>query len=126
MGLLNFKDWLDQHDESSAFTRLRKDAALGLKPPIPGAAVNSRSTASPFEVEKLGDKKKKKKKKKKGKKKTFLDEAKKLEPVKHPEVDNWLDKIAGLKGDVDKSKEEKDKLDKEPKDKIKDKKDPRC
>lgn len=59
----DFLTWLSQKDESSAFTRLRKDAALGLKPKIPGASVHSRSTASPFETEKLGDKKKKKKKK---------------------------------------------------------------
>lgn len=65
MSLPDFVTWLQKQDESSAFTRLRKDASFGLKPEIPGASVHSRSTASPFETEKLGDKKKKKKKKRK-------------------------------------------------------------
>ena len=67
MGLPDFLTWIAQQDESSAFTRLRGDAALGLKPKIPAASTHSRSTASPFETEKLGDKKKKKKKKTKKK-----------------------------------------------------------
>jgi len=62
----DFHTWL-KANESSAFTRLRRDAALGLKPEISPASVHSRSTAHPFEVDKLDDKKKKKKKKKKSK-----------------------------------------------------------
>lgn len=61
MALPDFIDWLNKQDESSAFTRLRRDAALGLKPKIPAASVHSRSTAHPFEVDKLSDCKKKKK-----------------------------------------------------------------
>lgn len=61
MALVNFKNWLGQQ-ESSAFTRLRRDAALGLKPPIPAASVHSRSTGHPFEVVKLAKKGSKKKK----------------------------------------------------------------
>tara|TARA_Y100000034_G_scaffold43496_3_gene53103 strand:- start:26584 stop:26766 length:183 start_codon:yes stop_codon:yes gene_type:complete len=60
MALTDFLTWLHKQDESSAFTRLRRDAALGLKPPIAAASVHSRSTAHPFEVEELGDCKKKK------------------------------------------------------------------
>lgn len=47
--------------ESSAFTRLRRNAALGLAPPIPAAGINSRSTATPFEQSKLLKRNKKKK-----------------------------------------------------------------
>jgi hypothetical protein len=61
MALKKFRDWLD---ESSAFTRRRRDAALGLAPPIPDASMHSRSTASPFEVEQSKKGKKKKRKKK--------------------------------------------------------------
>ena len=64
--MIKFSTWLNQR-ESSAFTRLRKDAALGLKPPIPAASLHSRSTASDFEVKQLTSKKKKKKKKRKNK-----------------------------------------------------------
>ena len=65
----SFKDWLIAK-ESSASTRLRWDAALGLKPPIPDAAIHSHSTAAPWQVEKLkGKGVKKKAKKKKAKKK---------------------------------------------------------
>jgi len=60
----DFISWLQQQDESSAFTRLRSDAAKGLKPEIPAASVHSRSTASPFETKKLAKKGKKKAKKK--------------------------------------------------------------
>ena len=65
MKLISFSDWLSKKGwgESSAFTRLRRDAAFGLKPPISPAAVNSRSTASPFENKKLAKKKRRKKKK---------------------------------------------------------------
>ncbi len=60
---MSFKDYV-LTKESSAATRLRSDAALGLKPPIPDAMLHSRSTASPFEVEQIQKKNKKKKKKK--------------------------------------------------------------
>lgn len=61
--MIKFKDWLAIR-ESSAFTRLRQQAALGLAPPIPAASLHSRSTASPFQVSKLSKKKRKKRKKK--------------------------------------------------------------
>jgi hypothetical protein len=61
-----FKDWVDAK-ESSAFTRLRQNAALGLAPPIPQASLHSRSTATPFQAEKILKKKKKKKRKSKKK-----------------------------------------------------------
>lgn len=60
---MSFKDWVITK-ESSASTRLRRDAALGLKPPIPDAMIHSRSTASPFEVKSICKKNKKKSKKK--------------------------------------------------------------
>lgn len=65
--MTSFKDWIITR-ESSASTRLRWDAALGLKPPIPDASIHSHSTALPWQVDKLTKKKKKKKKSKKKKK----------------------------------------------------------
>ena len=62
--IMSFKDYV-LTKESSAATRLRRDAALGLKPPIPDAMLHSRSTASPFEVKEIQKKNKKKKKNKK-------------------------------------------------------------
>lgn len=56
-----FKNWLEAKlNESSPFTRRRRDAALGLAPPIPEAEINSHSTAAPWEQKKLKKKKKKK------------------------------------------------------------------
>ena len=68
MDAISFKDWI-LAQESSAFTRRRRAAALGLAPPIPAAAVHSRSTAHPFEVEMLVKTNKKPKSKKKRNKK---------------------------------------------------------
>jgi hypothetical protein len=64
MAIMKFSDWVLAR-ESSAFTRLRHAAALGLMPPIPDASINSRSTATPFEQESLKGKGKKKRKRKK-------------------------------------------------------------
>lgn len=50
--------------ESTAFTRERKQAALGLGPDIPDAEINSHDTAPPWQQELF--KKKHHKKKKKG------------------------------------------------------------
>lgn len=61
---ITFKEWLVAR-ESSAFTRLRNNAALGLAPPIPAAAIHSRSTASPFVVNNLTKKKKRRKRRRK-------------------------------------------------------------
>lgn len=63
MPLVKFSDWVIAK-ESSAFTRLRHAAALGLMPPIPDASIHSRSTASSFEVDSLKNKSRKKKSKK--------------------------------------------------------------
>lgn len=68
--MMTFSDWVAaQIKESSPFTRLRWDAALGLKPPIPDASIHSHSTAIPWQVPKLKKKKRKRKKKSKSKKK---------------------------------------------------------
>lgn len=68
MALLSYKEWKLLAKESSAFTRSREAAALGLGPKIPAASVNSRSTGSPFQVYKIaGDDAKKKKAKAKKK-----------------------------------------------------------
>lgn len=65
--MISFSDWIIAR-ESSASTRLRWDAALGLKPPIPDASIHSHSTALPWQVEKLKGKGIRKKKKHKRKK----------------------------------------------------------
>lgn len=62
--MISFKDWIITR-ESSASTRLRWDAAMSLKPPIPDASIHSHSTALPWQVEKLKGKGKKKRKRKK-------------------------------------------------------------
>jgi hypothetical protein len=61
MALIKYHDWLQQQQESSPQTRLRQDAALGLKPWQ--GSLHGKSTASPFQVSKLGCKKRKKKRK---------------------------------------------------------------
>lgn len=64
--MISFKDWIIAR-ESSPATRLRWDAALGLKPPIPDASIHSHSTALPWQVEKLKGKGIKKKRRKRRK-----------------------------------------------------------
>lgn len=57
-----FHDWL-KVKESTAFTRSRNAAALGIGPSIPDAEINSHDTARPW-VSKAIQKRNKKKKKK--------------------------------------------------------------
>jgi hypothetical protein len=66
--MMNFKDWLIAK-ESSASTRARNAAALGLMPLAVVGSINGRSTASPFELESITKKNKSNKKKKHKKKK---------------------------------------------------------
>jgi len=105
MALKSFKEFLAQR-ESSAFTRTRKQAMLGLGPDIPDASTHSRSTCDPTLLD-YKEKRKKKKKGKKKKKKMFdessdesLNEAKTPRPV-NKQIDKWLDAVDGLKKDVD-------------------------
>jgi hypothetical protein len=67
MALLSFKDWRASLGEASSSTRQRLGWAMGLYPP--NAGVMSRSTPSPFIMDKaekeFGTPKKKHKKKKK-------------------------------------------------------------
>jgi len=123
--MIKFSDWLITAKESSPFTRLRWNAAMGLAPPIPDASIHSRSTATPWMVEKL-TKKKKKKKKKKHEAAENIEEHK-VTPVKHKEIDNWLGEVdklktalASLKDVIAKKKKEKPEEKKdEPKDEKK-------
>lgn len=109
MGFISFSDWLLAR-ESSAFTRLRRDAALGLKPPIPSASVNSRSTASPFENEKLADKPKDKKKSKK--KKEMIE-------AKNNAIDSFLNAVGALRAELEKLKsDDSNKESDKPLDKV--------
>lgn len=83
--MIKFRDWLLAR-ESSPFTRTRKAAALGLGPSIPDAAINSRSTALPWEVEKIKKRNKKKRKKKKIKESNI-----------NLEIDGYLEKVEEIK-----------------------------
>lgn len=60
----SFNEWMRLR-EASAFTRSRRSAALGTGPSIPDAAINSRSTAAPWEKDRIVKRNKKRKKKKK-------------------------------------------------------------
>jgi hypothetical protein len=96
MAFMTFRDWILAH-ESSPHTRRRRNAALGLAPPIAEPSVHSRSTAHPFEVEKLVKDLKKKRKKKKKKDKMF-DEAKR---AKDPKVADFASRVEALKGELE-------------------------
>lgn len=110
--MISFKDWFAAR-ESSAFTRSRMMAALGLGPDIPLAAINSRSTAPPWMTEKLTKKKKKKKKSKK------IEEGKAQTP--NYSFDDIISKIIDVKklsDELNKKKQsEKDKKKTQPEEK---------
>lgn len=61
--MIKFNDWLLAR-ESSPATRTRNAAAKGTGPSIPDAAINSHSTASPWESKQIQKRNKKAKKKK--------------------------------------------------------------
>jgi hypothetical protein len=60
--MIKFNDWM-KLQESSPFTRARRQAALGLGPSIPDASINSHSTARPWEVKNIKKRNKKHKRK---------------------------------------------------------------
>lgn len=91
MALLNFKTWW----ESSAFTRARREIALGLRTPVGMGSLHGRSTASPSETQAISKIVKRKKSKKK--------------KIENNQIDSWLGQIEGLKQDVDKLKSTLDK-----------------
>ena len=68
MALLKYNEWRRGQEESSAFTRARREIALGLRTPVGMGSIHGHSTAAPWEVE--GIKKAIKKAKKKPKKKS--------------------------------------------------------
>jgi len=92
--MIKFSDWL-QIRETSASTRRRRQAALGLAPPV--ADIFSRSTPAPWEVERLTKSLKKSKKKKKHKK---IEEAKKKQPIVHNDIDSFIKSVEMLAKDV--------------------------
>ncbi len=94
--MIKFSDWILAR-ESSAFTRLRQAAALGLMPPIPDASINSRSTATPFEQKALKGKGKKRKRRKKK-----VDKS-----PKNKSIDSFLKSVQDLKKDVEKLEKSK-------------------
>jgi len=112
MGLLSFRDWMDQQESSSA-TRARHAAALGLLPMATIGSPHGRSTASPFEVGQI-EKALKNKKKKKKKSVCEAKNTKKVTPI-NKEVDKWLQGVGALKSDVDSLKDFLKKKEAEPK-----------
>ncbi|RDJ35267.1 MAG: hypothetical protein DWQ19_10660 [Crenarchaeota archaeon] len=68
MSLIKYNDWLAKQDESSAFTRARREIALGLRTPTGMGSLNRFSTAAPWEKESIEKKTKKKSKKKRKRK----------------------------------------------------------
>ena len=98
--MIKFSDWLVAK-ESSAFTRLRDAAAKGLRPPIPDASINSRSTATPAQQKALIGKGKKKKRK--GRKKKVV--------AKNKEIDAFVRQVEELEKDVIKFERLKKKKD---------------
>jgi hypothetical protein len=96
MSLITFTDWIIAR-ESSASTRARHDAALGLKPLAVIGSLHGRSTASPFETKSIEKKAKKKPKKKR---KTV---------VKNSQLANWIKEAEALKKELEDLKQIKDK-----------------
>lgn len=84
--MISFKDWLDKK-ESSAFTRSRYNAIMGIGPDIPLASLHSRSTY-PIGLQDLKKHKKRKKKKK-------------INESINKEIDNWLKSLELLKKDLE-------------------------
>lgn len=93
--MIKFSDWLDIR-EMSATGRRKRQAALGLAPPV--ADIFSRSTPAPWEVERLEKALKKSHKKKKKKKK--IDEAKKKQAIVHNDIDSFIKSVEMLAKDV--------------------------
>ena len=96
---MKFSEWLLKR-ESSAFTRTRLNAALGLGPSIPDAEINSRSTAPKWIKDRI-----KKRNKKKHKKHEAI----------HHDIDNWFSEIEKLMGDIKILKDKIKNKEKEPK-----------
>ena len=97
--MLKFSDWLKIR-ESSASTRLKRQAALGLAPPV--ADIFSHGTPPPWQVDRLKSALKKshaKKKKKKNKKKNMVSEASKPQPI-NKSMDSFIVAIEKLVKDL--------------------------
>lgn len=98
--MLKFSDWLKIR-ESSASTRLKRQAALGLAPPV--ADIFSHGTPPPWQVDRLKSALKKshakKKKKKKKKKKNMVSEASKPQPI-NKSMDSFIVAIEKLVKDL--------------------------
>lgn len=97
--MLKFSDWLKIR-ESSASTRLKRQAALGLAPPV--ADIFSHGTPPPWQVDRLKSALKKshaKNKKKKKKKKNMVSEASKPQPI-NKSMDSFIVAIEKLVKDL--------------------------
>lgn len=104
MALSKYSEWRLQ-TEDDASDNARRQAALGLGPPIPDAAINSGDTAPPWQQKRLLKKKKGKKKKKPNSVNKGLDA--------------WLKEVDELKKDIDAAKAIKDKKPKDDEGKAK-------
>lgn len=88
MNLLRFSEWLKQQSESSAFTRARREIALGLRTPTGMGSLNGHSTAAPWEAANLKKKLKKKKK----------------PIITNKKTDDWLKEVDALESSFNKLK----------------------
>lgn len=105
--MINFKDWF-YSQESSASTRARNAAFLGLGPKI--ASPFSHSTPSPAMVDKLLDDLKPKKKKKKKKKKKLHENKSKTPDYS---FDTFVKRMIQLEKDIKKDLKDADAKDKD-------------
>ena len=88
--MINFKDWLELR-EMSASGRRKRQAALGLAPPV--ADIFSRSTPPPWQVKCLKKALKKSQKKK-------IEESKKKQPIVHNDIDLFIKSVEMLAKDI--------------------------
>ncbi len=94
--MIKFADWI-KIKESSAATRIKTQAALGLAPPV--ADIFSRSTPPPWQVERLTKALKKSHKKKKKKKKKKIQEATKAKLI-DPKINAFMKSVENLANDL--------------------------
>lgn len=94
--MIKFADWI-KIKESSAATRIKTQAALGLAPPV--ADIFSRSTPPPWQVERLTKALKKSHKKKKKKKKKKIQEAAKAKLI-DPKINAFMKSVENLANDL--------------------------
>lgn len=93
--MIKFSDWVKIR-ESSAATRIKRQAALGLAPPV--ADIFSHGTPPPWQVERLTKALKRSHKKKKRKKKRITEES--ASKLVNPNIDAFIKSVESLAKDL--------------------------